>query len=175
MTDAFERPDTRVTQSARPRIAAAQNHVQNSDDGGSRPRSGSSSTTKTARAALRSVHAAEIKAASDTVAAEFASRRTSITHQIEAEFAYKIAAAVMVAPPETHAAIIAALRGEQAAKTAAALRGVASEQKAARAAILAPIRARHAQERKRISDRAVPTRPGGRKPSSYAVAPLRNQ
>lgn len=175
MTDAFERPDTRVIQSARPRISTRQNHVPVSDDGGSRPHRGSVTTTKIARAELRSAHAAEIKAASDTVAAEFASRRTCITHLIEAEFAYKIAAAVMVAPPETHAAIIEALRGEQAAKTAAALRRVASEQKTARAAILAPIRARHAQERKRLSDRAQPTRPTGCKRSSYAFAPLSNQ
>lgn len=169
MTDAFERPDTRVLQSARPRFATTQIQVHGSDNGGSR-HNGSGST----RASMRSRHMAESRAAGAAISAQFAGLRSSITDAIDAEFTYKISAAQMLSPAHTLTAIIAALNMEKAAKKRVALQALGTEQKSMRLKTLAPLRALHKQERSAASQTRTPSRPKPRKRSSYAFTPLRN-
>lgn len=169
MTDAFERPDTRVLQSARPRFATTQIQVHGSDNGGSRLKGSGS-----ARASMRSRHMAEITAAGATVSAQFAGLRSSITDAIDAEFAYKISAAQMLSPAHAVSAIITALNMEKAAKKRVAQQALGMEQKSMRLKTLAPLRARHKQEHSAQNQTRAPSRPKPRKRSSYAFTPLRN-
>ena len=167
MTDVFERPAIHVTQSPRPRIPTTPILIRStSNDGGSRPDDGGSSNSS-ASAALRMTHAAELKAATASVAGEFSRRRISAVQGIEAEFACKIAAAIMFGAPDTQHSAVAALRAEQAAKTAATLAQIAGEQRAARVAMVAPLRARQAAERKALASQSAPKRPGGRSSTRF--------
>lgn len=168
MKDVFARPTISVRQSLRPSIPTITKIHRVSDDGERvRPDSGStankisstSNTLNAALAALRQTHAAEIAAATSGIAADYASRRSSVIGQIEAEFACKIAAALMFGLPDARASAVANLKQEQAAKISAEIARLAGEQRAAQQNTLSIIHARHAAERKTLQSLMSPVRP----------------
>ena len=168
MKDVFARPTISVSQSLLPIIPTTVKIHRVSDDG-ERVRQNSGSTAKknsptantlnAALAALRQTHAAEIAAATSSIAADYASRRSSVIGQIEAEFACKIAAALMFGLPDARQSAIANLKREQAAKTNAEMARLAGEQRAAQQNTLSIIHARHAGEHKTLQSLMTPVRP----------------
>lgn len=102
MIDAFERPDIRVVQSARPRNAKMISIIRPSDEIGS-ARSHGRATVKLRHHLIR-------------IAAYYNAKRSALTDSISTEFAYKICVALLNAPSEQHHAIIATLNAEKAAK-----------------------------------------------------------
>lgn len=122
MTDAFERPDTRVIQSARPRIAKMISIIRVSDD--------------TERARPRNPVAIKMRHHLVRIAAYYSAKRSALTDTISTEFAYKISVALLNAPAEQHDTIIAALNAEKAVKISVTCADIEREQKSARAAVI---------------------------------------
>jgi hypothetical protein len=171
MTDVFERPTIHVSQTLRPRIATTP-RIHHAPDDRERVRqiAGSSATTsRAALAALRQAHRAEGASAIASIAGQFNSRRVSALGQIDAEYAYKIAAAVMFGTADMQHSAVAALRQEQRAKAAAMTYQIAGEERAARQAMLSNMRSRHAAERKAVQSSNAPVRPTGRSSTRFAA------
>jgi hypothetical protein len=171
MTDVFERPTINVSQTLRPHIATTQRlHHASDDRGRARQNAGSAATTsRAALAALRQAHRAESAAAIASITGQFNSRRVSALGQIDAEYACKIAAAVMFGTGDMQHSAIAALRQEQRAKTAAMTYQIAGEEQAARRAMLSNMRSRHAAERNAVQALNAPVRPTGRSSTRFAA------
>jgi hypothetical protein len=90
-----------------------------------------------------------------------------VLHQIEREFAVKIAAALMYAKPAERSAIVSALKAEQAAKTAMTMRRITGEERAARQAAVGRVRAAQAKP-------AQPRPPSRPAQSSRKYKPLKD-
>lgn len=171
MTDVFERPTINVSQTLRPRIATTPIiHHAPDDRGRARQNADSSATTsRAALAALRQAHRAESASAIASLTGQFNSRRVSALGQIDAEYAWKIAAAGMFGTTDMQHSAISALRQEQRAKAAAMTHQIAGEERAARQAMLSGMRSRHAAERKAVQSLNAPVRPTGRSSTRFAA------